>query len=346
MGFLNPIIGDGGALVRPAIKSPAYTPGSAGWTINQDGSAEFNDLVLRGVFSGLDYVVSEDGIFFYNGAPAAGTMAGSWAPVDGTDPYGNTYAAGLALYTALGSIFLGGVDGMLRSIGSSGAAVTVADGFIGFDATPETPGHSSAAIEQNRDRGHGSLYLEGGADAPADQAAMLGVVTSYGTPVPGQQDTYPRTSTSNVAESVVAHHYVSGAVVKSSKDGNASEVWHTVGAAGQPAYGAPFAAGSTAGNYQALQYRLDAEDNLHLEGAWHCTASVTSATVLTLPVGNRPTVARAVPVTSDTSAGAVSPTNCLLQFNSNGPVNLHLSTASAVGQNFYVNVKIPLGNLA
>ncbi len=47
-GFANPITGGGGALVRPSIHSPNYAAGAAGWTINADGSAEFNNLTSRG----------------------------------------------------------------------------------------------------------------------------------------------------------------------------------------------------------------------------------------------------------------------------------------------------------
>lgn len=48
MTFGNPILGGQGTLIRNAIKSPNYVPGVSGWSINKDGSAEFNDLVVRG----------------------------------------------------------------------------------------------------------------------------------------------------------------------------------------------------------------------------------------------------------------------------------------------------------
>lgn len=48
MPFSDPIIGGGGDLIRTAIRSPGYVPGSAGWSINRDGTAEFADAVLRG----------------------------------------------------------------------------------------------------------------------------------------------------------------------------------------------------------------------------------------------------------------------------------------------------------
>ena len=45
--FTNPIIA-GLTLIRTAIRSPNYVANVSGWSINKDGSAEFNDVVIRG----------------------------------------------------------------------------------------------------------------------------------------------------------------------------------------------------------------------------------------------------------------------------------------------------------
>ncbi len=47
MPFSNPIVA-GSTLVRPAIRSPDYVPGVSGWSINRDGTAEFNNINIRG----------------------------------------------------------------------------------------------------------------------------------------------------------------------------------------------------------------------------------------------------------------------------------------------------------
>jgi hypothetical protein len=48
MSFSNPVVGgEDGELIRPAIQSPNYVPGVSGWTINRDGSAEFNNVTIR-----------------------------------------------------------------------------------------------------------------------------------------------------------------------------------------------------------------------------------------------------------------------------------------------------------
>lgn len=45
MGFRNEAVG-GEILVRPAIQSPNFVDGSAGWSINQNGTAEFQSLIV------------------------------------------------------------------------------------------------------------------------------------------------------------------------------------------------------------------------------------------------------------------------------------------------------------
>lgn len=47
MRFGNDILA-GLKLIRDAIRSPNYDPGVAGWSINRDGTAEFNNIVARG----------------------------------------------------------------------------------------------------------------------------------------------------------------------------------------------------------------------------------------------------------------------------------------------------------
>jgi hypothetical protein len=49
-GFSNPIVGGAETLIRSAIKSFGYIAGVFGWRIAKDGSAEFNDVTVRGSF--------------------------------------------------------------------------------------------------------------------------------------------------------------------------------------------------------------------------------------------------------------------------------------------------------
>lgn len=96
MSFQDPILG-GTVLRIPAEQSPNYVPGVSGWIIKQDGSAEFNNLSIRGTFNGTDFIIDSAGVFFYNGTPAAGNLQISLAATAGSDSFGNAYPQGLSI---------------------------------------------------------------------------------------------------------------------------------------------------------------------------------------------------------------------------------------------------------
>ncbi|WP_399559099.1 hypothetical protein OG762_52395 (plasmid) [Streptomyces sp. NBC_01136] len=344
MTFRNPILGAGGStLLRPAIQSPNYVPGVSGWSLNRLGDAELNDLKLRGTYMGQNYVISPAGLFFYSGTPAAGNMTGSWAPAAGADDFGNAYPAGLKIYSALGSILLSAVDGVLESLGSGGTLLGIQDGAINWN-WPGSAGTASIDIDTaNR----GSMSWNSGQGAIADRIAQLSVITSQGTPVAGNQDTAPRSTTTG-GVGIPAYHYVSGAVVKSNGAGTTSEVWQVAGGNGA-AFNASWSGASTfgtvSGGLGALRYRKDAEDNLHLIGTFVAAAGAGSA-VLNLPVAYRPAANGAFPVAFISSGGVAG--NAWMYVSSAGNLNLNSQLGSAVttGTAYTVNAKIPLGNLA
>lgn len=87
----NPVVG-GTVLRRAAIQSPNFVTGASGWSVNQDGSAEFNNLVIRNgqIISGT--------ALFYSGPAAAGNLIASISAAAGTDSKGNAYLAGVTSY--------------------------------------------------------------------------------------------------------------------------------------------------------------------------------------------------------------------------------------------------------
>ena len=95
----NPLVG-GTILRRPAIQSPNFVAGVSGWTINADGSAEFDNLTIRGTFQGTDYVINSTGIFLYSPSEAAGNLINSEASTSGTDSFGNHFLQGSGSYGA------------------------------------------------------------------------------------------------------------------------------------------------------------------------------------------------------------------------------------------------------
>lgn len=66
-----------GTLVIPNVRSQNYVQGISGWAIFADGTAEFNDVTIRGatlsttLTAGNTVVINQDGLFFYDG-PARG----------------------------------------------------------------------------------------------------------------------------------------------------------------------------------------------------------------------------------------------------------------------------------
>lgn len=95
----NPIVGST-ILRRPAIQSPNFVHGSAGWNLGADGSFEAENATIRGtitagVFQGTDFIINNSGVFFYSGTPAANNLIASIAPASGTDSFGNFYRAGI-----------------------------------------------------------------------------------------------------------------------------------------------------------------------------------------------------------------------------------------------------------
>ena len=95
MPFSDPITGGQGALNIPAIKSPGFITSVTGWTINRDGSAEFNNLTIRGVFNGNNFILNASGFFLYSSTPALGNLIAVIAATAGVDAFGNAYSAGI-----------------------------------------------------------------------------------------------------------------------------------------------------------------------------------------------------------------------------------------------------------
>lgn len=66
MSFTHAIAGGQGNLIITALQSPNFESGIQGWQVTKLGDAEFNNLKVRGVFQGSDFIINSAGIFFYN----------------------------------------------------------------------------------------------------------------------------------------------------------------------------------------------------------------------------------------------------------------------------------------
>jgi hypothetical protein len=85
-GFANPIIGGGGNLQYPAIKSPNFVMGVSGWSIDKNGNAYFNSITLPAGAGGAT-------VFVQGTAPTANRVNDLWVDT----------AAGNAIFTWTGA---------------------------------------------------------------------------------------------------------------------------------------------------------------------------------------------------------------------------------------------------
>lgn len=99
-GFSNSTVGGIGNLIRSWIQSVPFISGSSGWRISKNGNAEFNALTARGIV----ILSGSNGIFIYNGTPAAGSLVGSIAATAGTDSFGNNYPVGIQFTDGVRSV--------------------------------------------------------------------------------------------------------------------------------------------------------------------------------------------------------------------------------------------------
>jgi hypothetical protein len=187
-GFSNPIVGGDGALVFPSIHSPNFVHGVSGWSINKDGSAEFQDVILPGTvgttvtFAAVAPVSPAVGDVWYD--TAAGLEANQWngsawvpyqigtGAIAGGAITGSLVASGAitAAKLAAGIVYAGivdsttvnaatftgsvfeGTDFILNSAGAFFYSGTPAAGNLVCSVIPGSSGGTDA---------HGNTYLEG-----------------------------------------------------------------------------------------------------------------------------------------------------------------------------------------
>jgi hypothetical protein len=135
----NNIVG-GTSLVIARINSPGFVTGVTGWSINQDGSAEFNNVTIRG-----GVTIGGTSLYYSTPAPAANTLVESISSTAFTDSAGNSVLAGHVSYH-------------YTSAGGSSIAVAVTDtGITWYAALAGTLGPWTAkhAITANALTGAG-----------------------------------------------------------------------------------------------------------------------------------------------------------------------------------------------
>ena len=314
MGWADPVVG-GNALRRPAIQSPNYVAGSTGWTVNQDGSAEFNNLAIRGTFNGTNFIINSSGEFFYSGAPALGNLIASITNAAGTDAQGNAYPAGYTTYDRTNNLFVN-IQSSVIALGQ----------LVGGAADLNHAGHVLG--------GGGDLSLASVVTGALPDAANLVLFSGAASQPTGAAG--PAAQLLDAAGTSAADFTLSGSAIKTNNNGTAY-TWQT------PSMSAGY-------TNLTLRYKLDAEDNLVIDGGLSQTTGVAAAgsaqviTALVAPyVSSRQS---RIPMTWTSSGGVLKGTG-LLVVQTTGEWDVQWPAATANGDRFYVTyAKAPIGHLS
>lgn len=99
-GFTHAIAGGSGKLVVRAFLSPNYVQGVSGWAVFKDGSAEFNNVTVRGTIIAGQFIGTGEGkeVIIYAGLPAADNVVASVISAAATDSHGNDLLIGTTSY--------------------------------------------------------------------------------------------------------------------------------------------------------------------------------------------------------------------------------------------------------
>jgi hypothetical protein len=307
MGFSNSIIGGAAALIRAAIRSPNYVAGSAGWSINKDGSAEFNSLTIRGTFQGTDFIINPNGLFFYAPSEALGNLALAFCPVATTGPFGESVPSGVTVGKATDAAQIE----LALSAGGQAAQVKFPVPSISLSNIPNmsagvvsgTPNYSDLVISGpalatvgQKDWTQIALFSNNNS-GPA-QISIRYIDTSGNVTVLAQAD-----STGwlfNLGITLAAGAFIT------------NDTWHAM-----PAFNAGFSHGTP-----APAYKLYPDNTVALAGQVSATSGTTSGTVVTLPsAAYFPALAKtfALPFAGGTPA---TTSNCRLGVSTAGALNL------------------------
>jgi hypothetical protein len=255
-----------------------------------------------------------DGLFVYNGTPAAGNLIASIAPAAGTDAYGNSYVGGITTYSASGDVEL--AAGEIFLFDSSNLWMTMSKAGLFVYQSPGGAGNLIASIAPVAGTdAYGNIYPEGirtvdaasqrnvtiaadtislafvsslgatiGPDSGASGMLLTGPHVPISLPNPASLDLIPGSATSGISG---PHALLGDGVdIRATKPGSPGTVepWHQVGAAGEPAFQNGWA---NSGSGKNLAFRLNALGEVDIYG--DLTVPATPNTVIfTLPASYQP----------------------------------------------------------
>lgn len=135
-----------GELAIPSVRSPNYDPvAGTGWSINQDGTASFNQVTIVIQATGVALLI-------YFPSPGLGNLIGSWAASATTDQFGNDVPQGINVN--------GGVLNAVTMNGGSIIASVISQALIDAATITNTNLNGGTSYEQTItfDSGGGMLF--------------------------------------------------------------------------------------------------------------------------------------------------------------------------------------------
>lgn len=301
VGFTQPLATASGKLIYSALQSPDYAANLTGWTINKDGSAQFNNLTVTGG------TIQQGLYLFYGGVPANGNLVMSIAASAGTDSFGNAYKAGVTVYDTLGdyieetfgaqvgwTFHLNGIgtDGFfnLSTSGTGAAQQPMINVFPPAGNANGAPGLSLVSESADGSK-TGYVWFDNSDEirVSGQTGSSVSFTLNDGTHIYGVIQ-FGVTGFSGIGS------------LTANKPGSSSppvaETWHT------PAVGAGWATGSADGLAQPVAYRLSPDGTVQVMGAIHSTSVTPSATLWSMPAGYIPAINQRFSVVEAASGSA------------------------------------------
>lgn len=261
------------------------------------------------------------GLFIYSPTVGAGNLIASIAAAAGTDPYGNAYFEGINSYDPSNNRFSQLDGGLIRS-GRTGDPL------------------GRAAILSTATAGEpGILGITSQITAANPSPAILRLLSGVAGSVVGSASAPQLVITNNDTVTAV-DLVVPGAVIGASTSG-VPYTWQTPSFSGTWSGTTSF--NGSAGFATAVQYRIDAEDNLWIFGGFVAGAA-PATTVFNVPAPYRPAQTGIVAV-QEADGGVIHNGFCTI--NSAGDFNVRTAAGFTLtaGATFMVNGKVPLRHL-
>jgi hypothetical protein len=160
--FPNEVVGGGGALVIPQIRSPDFSEsGKTGWAIMANGNAYFFNITAEGniTVDTIEVSGSGTGVFVYSGTPGLGNPPIAALTAGTADPFGNTVQPTVSSVNGGQQAWLdGGILSFLAAAGqfAAGQVYELTSGQLVLQSGQKTDTDTPATIAVFSEQANGS----------------------------------------------------------------------------------------------------------------------------------------------------------------------------------------------